>query len=259
MLPVSVVIIALNEAKNIAKSVSFLKNHFSDIIIVDSGSSDDTVAIGKSLGCTVIPIRWDGYGKAKNTGNAAAKHDWILSLDADEIPDETLISQLELVNFDNFSVVYDIRFKIYFEKKPINYGNWGIDHHIRLFNRNIASWSDVPVHEDLIFNCPVSVSKLRGHIHHYTISNRAEYVIKNIRYAKLNAIKYFDAGHRATFVKLYLSPIFIFIKDYIVLLGFLDGYAGWLIAKSMVWYTWHKYHCLQEMHLRKYASLGGDL
>jgi glycosyltransferase involved in cell wall biosynthesis len=244
---ISVVIITKNEAHIIANTLQSLQAVTNDIVIVDSGSTDETVAICKKFNATVIETDWSGYGINKNKGIAAAKYDWILSLDADEAIDAALQHSLLNLPLTNKSEVFDIRFKNFFCGTWIRFGEWGFDWHIRLFNRTKVQWNNVAVHENLVFPADVTVTKLKGNILHYTVQNRKEYDAKTDYYARMNAKKYFSAGKKAGFLKQYLSPAFAFIQHYIFRLGFLDGKEGFIIAKTTARYTFLKYRYLKEM------------
>jgi len=101
---------------------------------------------------------------------------WILSIDADEIADAELINALHELILDDPKIVYDIKFQSYYGQKLIRFGSWGRDHHIRLFNRKLVRWSESPVHETLILPETVSIKKLGGHLHHYSVSDAAEFM-----------------------------------------------------------------------------------
>lgn len=249
MIPVSVVIITKNEAEIIGATIAMAKLITDDIVVVDNGSTDSTLLIAASYGCSVHQKHWDGYGANKNKGIALAKHDWILSLDADEVADEELIRSVRGLKFDNPQTVYDIRFRSYFGKKLIRFGKWGHDHHVRLFNRTVVKWIESPVHETLITPHNVKVKRLSGRLHHYSVNNSTECHNKALYYAKLSAQSCYNNNKKATFTKLYLSPIFNFIKNYIFYLGFLDGKEGWQIAKSAIKHTRLKYYFLKKMEL----------
>ena len=245
---ISVVIITKNEAHIIANTLQSLQPVITDIVIVDSGSTDETIAICKQFNAVVIETDWAGYGINKNKGIAAAKNDWILSLDADEAIDEELKQSLLQLDLNNDEDVFNIRFKNFFCNKWIRFGEWGFDTHVRLFNRRKVQWNNVAVHENLIFPAAVKIVKLKGNILHYTVKNRQEYDAKTDHYARMNAAKYAAAGKSAGFFKQYFSPLFAFIQHYIFRLGFLDGAAGFIIAKTTARYTFLKYRYLKEMN-----------
>ena len=245
---ISVVIITKNEAHIIANTLQSLQAVSNDIVIVDSGSTDDTVIICKKMNATVVETDWSGYGINKNKGIEVAKHDWILSLDADEAIDAELQQNLLQLSLVNDREVFDIRFKNFFCNKWIRFGEWGFDWHIRLFNRQKVRWNSVAVHENLVLPDNVTVTKLKGNILHYTVQNRQEYDAKTDYYARMNAKKYFTAGKKPNFFKQYLSPAFAFMQHFIFRLGFLDGAAGFIIAKTTARYTFLKYRYLKEMN-----------
>ena len=244
---ISVVIITKNEAHIIANTLQSLQAVTNDIVIVDSGSTDETIAICKKFNATIVETNWGGYGINKNKGIKAAKNDWILSLDADEAIDAALQQSLLELALANDEEVFDIRFKNFFCNKWIRFGEWGFDWHIRLFNRKKVQWNNVAVHENLLFPENVMMTKLTGNILHYTVQNRQEYDIKTDYYARINAKKYLQAGKKPNSLKQYLSPVFAFIQHYIFRLGFLDGKEGFIIAKTTARYTFLKYRYLKEM------------
>ncbi|MGZ3823180.1 MAG: glycosyltransferase family 2 protein, partial [Mucilaginibacter sp.] len=185
MVPVSVVIITKNEAEVIGPCINAAKLITDDIIVVDNDSNDKTREIALTSGCRVYRESWDGYGANKNKGAVYAKYDWVLSIDADEVADEELISALHSIKFNRPEVVYDIAFRSYFGKKPIRFGSWGRDHHIRLFNHKLVKWSEPPVHETLVLPSSVIIKKIKGHLHHYSVKDNQEFQAKTIQYAKL--------------------------------------------------------------------------
>lgn len=247
MVAVSIVIITKNEAGTITRCIEKSRQVTDDIIIIDNGSTDETLAIAESYGCHIYKMHWAGYGANKNKGVEAAKYNWILSIDADEVPDGELIKSIHKIKLNDPCTVYDIKFRSYFGEKPIRFGSWGRDHHIRLFNREAVKWSETLVHETLLLPENVQVKKIEGRLHHYSVKDVYEYETKGMFYARLSAKKYFNAGKKANIVKLYLSPLFGFIKNYIICLGFLDGREGWLIAKTTVLNTKRKYRYLSQM------------
>ncbi|GAC1311649.1 MAG: glycosyltransferase family 2 protein [Mucilaginibacter sp.] len=247
MVPVSIVIITRNVADIIAGCIRMARRITDDIVVIVNDSSNEPIDTPNAGPCRVYRKAWDGYGANKNKGVEAARYNWILSIDADEIPDEKLIRSLHKLKYNNPAVVYDIKFQSYFGKQAIHFGSWGRDHHARLFNRKVVKWAETLVHETLILPENVRTKKIHGCLHHFSAKDLAEYDDKGVYYARLSAEKYFRAGIKANAVKLYISPVFGFLKNYIFCLGFLDGRAGWDIAKANIRHTYRKYHYLSLM------------
>ena len=250
-MPLSVVIITKNEAHIIGKTLQSLQGITSNFVIVDSGSTDNTIEICKTFGANIIETTWDGYGQNKNKGIDAAKYNWILNLDADEAIDDKLKAAIIQLKLEDENTVYNFKFKNFFCNKWIRHGEWAGDKHIRLFNRNKIKWNNAAVHESLTLSSETKVVMLPGNILHYTTQNIDEYIKKTVAYAKLNATKYHLQGKQASFFKLRLAPGLTFFQHYILRLGFLDGWEGFLIAKTTAWYTFLKYSFLKEMNTKR--------
>lgn len=246
MVPVTVVIITKNEAALIEHCIKMCRLITDDIVVIDNDSTDGTPAVASHYGCRVFQKSWSGYGANKNKGIAQARYNWILSIDADEVPDTELVNSLHNLNFDKANVVYDIKFKSYFGKKLIRFGNWGNDHHLRLFNHALVKWGETEVHETLLLPPHVEIKSLSGYIHHHSVTDIDDFKYKAIHYAQLSAAKYFKAGKKATFIKLHLSPVFGFLRNYIIRLGFLDGAEGLAIARVIYKNTRLKYTYLKQ-------------
>jgi glycosyltransferase involved in cell wall biosynthesis len=251
MTPISVVIIARNEAHIISKTLQSVHTLTDDIVVVDSGSTDGTQQLCRDNKATVIETGWDGFGPNKNKGIAAAKYDWILSIDSDEMPDDELLSTLASVSFNDVDAVYNIRFKTFLGNKLIRFGEWGKDAHIRLFNRTKVSWNNAAVHEQLIIPSTTLVKTLKGYILHYTMKDLADYATKMTGYALLNAEGNFQKGKTAGWMKRNLSHPFSFFRNYFLKLGFLDGIEGYWIARMTSYYTFLKYARLHELNRTK--------
>jgi len=248
---VSVVIICKNEAHIIGRTIAAALRFSDDVIVVDSGSTDGTQAIVTNAGARLIETGWEGYGKNKNKGVAVASHDWILSVDADEVADDTLIRELNQLVLPDPAVMYNIRFRVFLGSDMIRYGEWSNDAHIRLYNRTHTHWNEAAVHESLLMPAHTKVMSVKGYLHHYTSRNLEEFTVKMVGYASLNAAKYHQQGKKAGWTKLYLAAPFSFIKNYIFRLGFLDGKAGFIVARMNAFYTWLKYVRLDEMNRNK--------
>ncbi len=244
----SVVIIAKNEAHIIGRALASVSSLTDDVVVVDTGSTDDTIDMCTRAGARVFKSEWLGYGAVKNLGNGKARYNWILSLDADEAIDDRMKQELLSLDAVPANSVFKINRKSFFCDKPIRYGVWGGDTVIRLFNRDVAEWDNSEVHEDLSYKGSVNFVTLAGNILHYTVNSLSDYSNKTISYAKLSAKKYFQKGRSASLVKIYLAPVFSFFRYYIFKLGFLDGFEGYLICRTYSWYTFMKYVFLREMN-----------
>jgi len=247
MQTLSVVIICKNEEDIIGRTLQSLQGLTDDIIVYDNGSTDNTVEIIKQFNVRLHQGAWEGFGKTKRKAITLAKYDWILSLDADEAIDEQLKNSVLQLTFDDEKTVYDLSFKNFFGDTVLKFGEWGGDKHIRLFNRKAVNWNDAPVHETLEIPKGILIKKLNGFVLHHTVKSIKDYSLKTVNYAMLNAEKYHQQGRKATWFKIRLSPGFTFLNYYIIKLGFLDGYTGYLCAKMTAYYTFLKYTRLKEL------------
>lgn len=243
MKPVSAVVITHNEERHIAQCIKALQQVSDDIVVVDSFSTDRTPQICRDLGVRFYQKSWSGYSNQKNFGNALALHDWVLSVDADEYVSEELATDIrQALERESGFLAYRIRFCSYLGQKRIRYGGWNPEYHVRLFDRRQIAWNTDAVHEGLTLPAAAPVGMLKGLIHHHTAESAVQFALKTERYSSLFAAKALQGQKKVGFVKLYLSPVFRFVKEYIMKLGFLDGYEGWVIAKENARYTHLKYH-----------------
>jgi len=243
---VSIVIITRNEAHNIVDCILSAKKLSNDIVIVDSGSTDDTVSLAQKQQAKVKSILWKGYGNARNIGAAIATNDWILSLDADERVTDDLAVSISSIGVSSPDVIYGFKRLNFFGKQKINHGALAHDRVFRLYNKRHNFWNAVPVHEQLTGN-NLRKHTLDSHAEHYGIRTEAHYLQKKMGYAYLCALKYKQEKRRFSAALLVLSPAFNFIKSYIFQLGFLDKRIGFIIARINAYYTRKKYEQLQMM------------
>lgn len=223
------VIIAKNEAVNIGKTISALKSISDDIIVLDSGSTDNTREIAENLGAIVHNVEWLGYGKTKNLGHQLTQNDWIISVDADELLSEELIANILKITFKDRHI-YHISTKQNYCGKWITYSEFKPKHHPRIFNKQEVKWNDRLVHESLEPLHDKTHVFLDGHIMHYSYADKAEHLQKLENYAKLTAEQWAREGYNLGFLKRYLGPSFRFLKSYILNLGFLEGKLGYQIS-----------------------------
>jgi glycosyltransferase involved in cell wall biosynthesis len=251
---VSIVIISLNAARTISKVVNAARLLSDDVVVVDSGSTDSTKELAKIAGATLIHKYWEGYGQNKNAGNTAAKYDWILSIDSDEVVSPELIQSISSIDFKDCSIAYELQVLNYLGEQPVHHGAWQKDWHIRLFNRQVIQWDHAPVHEQLILPESITINKLNGWLHHYTAPDIEAYENKLDHYAQQMAMKYFLQGKKAPLYKCYLSPVFNFSRNYLFKGGWMDRKQGWQIAIAHAAYTFKKYQNLRMLHQSSNAA-----
>lgn len=247
MVPVSVVIICLDAADTIEKVVEAALLLTDDVIVLDTGSTDDT--LNKiPPGAKLINSKWMGFGATKNEGAKLVKYSWVFSLDSDEVISKELNESIHSLNFSNSNTIYLMKRINYFGDQPILYGEWKNDWVKRIFHKDVALWDLSPVHEKLCFDKKIQTKKLKGILHHYTTTGFEAYYKKLDAYSNLMAERNFIKGKKSSSLKIYLAPAFNFIKNYIFNLGILDKSAGWHIAKAHALYTYMKYKKLHQLH-----------
>lgn len=243
---VSVVIITFNEERNIGPTLQAAREVADEIIVMDSGSTDNTKEICASMGARFIYQSWLGFGTQRNLAVSSASHDHILVLDADEVLDEVLIKNIQQLKKSGLGeAVYAVQRRNYYYGKFIRFGIAGVEIKPRLYHREFARWNTRLVHEDLEFAPALKAHTLQGYLLHYTYRTIAEHMEKMNRYSTLSAQEYYNNGRKEPgFVKLVLNPCFTFLNAYIFKVGFLDGWHGWMLSK---------FHALEV--LQKYAKL----
>jgi len=244
--PISAVIITKNEAENIARCIQAVQQVAQEVLVIDAFSEDKTVEIAIELGAKVLQKEWKGYGANKNYGNQSAQYDWILSIDADEVLSPDLIESLRKMPLET-NTVYAVNLIMNYEGKWVRHSGWHPDWNVRLFNRKNAYWeSNALVHESLCYPKNSPLIHLSGLLYHYSYKNSADHWQRIEKYAQLSAQQLIQQGKKATFIKLYLSPIARFFKTYFVKKGFLDGYLGWTISWRNAYLVWRKYRIVRK-------------
>jgi glycosyltransferase involved in cell wall biosynthesis len=247
----SAIIITHNEEQNIAATIDAAWKVADEIIVVDSGSTDNTKAICIEKGVTFITQTWLGFGRQRNFAVTQAENDYILVLDADEVLDNDLIDSILQLKKEGYTQqIYLLKRLNFYYGKFIRHGMENPDIKARLYHRSFAKWNDKLVHEDLEFRPYLKTILLKGYLLHYTYRSVSEHFIKMDKYSSLSAEEYFRTGKKNPgFAKLMLSPLFTFIKAFILRRGFLDGWRGWLLAILHANTTLQKYAKLKMIYL----------
>ena len=219
-----------------------------EILVVDSGSSDATVAIARRCGARVLQQDWLGYGAQKQFAVEQAAHDWVLCIDADERITQPLAGNIAEALVSQQSWAYRMARANVFMGRVLRHGEGYPDWSLRLFHRGHARWSDDPVHESVIPAAPGTVDRLSGDLIHESSETLLSYLAKQNKYTSLQAERLFRDGKRAGWARIALAPLVRFIKFYFVRLGFLDGVPGLVHIAIGCHNSMIKYAKLREHH-----------
>lgn len=256
MISLSVVIITYNEERNLARCLDSVKDIADEIIVVDSNSVDRTAVIAREYGAKVITNNFIGYGEQKNFATAQAANNWILSLDADEaLTPELRNSILEIKKNPAFSVYQMARLTNYCGKW-IKHCGWYPDRQTRLYDRTMGKWEEPKVHEYWrLDNEKDPMGLLKGDLLHYSFRSINEHLKKIEKYSELAARESVENGKTATLLKIFFSPKWHFINEYIIQLGFLDGFYGYTICRLSVYATFLKYSKIRLYYNQKLKAM----
>ena len=227
-LPLSLCVITRDAAAQLADCLASVP-FAGEIVIVDSGSRDDTVEIARRSGARVLAREWTGFGAQKNFAVGEAIHDWVLCLDADERLTPELAAAIRAAvtreaGGAESPAAYGLARRNRFLGRWLAHGEGYPDWNVRLFDRRRARWTEDPVHENVVADGPVA--RLAGDLLHASAESLDAYMAKQNRYTTLQAAAMHARGERAGTLRLVFSPLARFVRFYVVRLGFLDGVPG---------------------------------
>lgn len=242
---VSAVMIVKNGARTIRKSLESLKE-FNDVIVYDNGSDDGTQDIVKEfVNAHLIEGVFDGFGTTKNRAASYAKNDWILIIDSDEVVDEELLHALKTKVLDPKSI-YIVNFLAFYKEIQIKHCGWNNQKIRRLYNKTVTRFNDNAVHENIIDE-GMKKEAIEGNMKHYSYMSISDFIVKLDRYSTLFAND--NAGKKLSSpLKAFFNGVYSFFRTYILKRGFLDGYAGLIIAFSHMATNFYKYIKLYEIN-----------
>ena len=245
-IPLSVAIITKNEADNIhdcLKSVAFAEQ----IVVVDSGSTDDTVKIVSEFGCEVFVEPWRGFGPQKQSAIDHCSQPWILVLDADErIPEDTAQAIKTLILSSSTTAVgFSFPRKNFFQGRWIKHAGWWPDRVVRLFQKDKGHMTQAKVHESVeVDGC---VEPLAYPIEHYTESRLCQILLKINQYSTFGAEEAFREGKTSSVWAAVFRAKLALLHNYVLRLGFLDGSQGFTLAVTDAVNKFFKYAKLAEL------------
>jgi glycosyltransferase involved in cell wall biosynthesis len=243
--PVTATLITFNEAANIEAALQSL-SWADEIIVVDSESTDDTVAIARRYTDKVIVRPWPGYIAQKNFAAEQATHDWIFSLDADERVTPALAQEVTAVlNASATASGYRVPRVTFHLGRWMRSTDWYPDFQLRLYDRRRARWNGRYVHESV--KADGAVQDLRGELQHFAYRDLAHHLQTMDRYTTLAARQMFEDGRRVGYLELLLHPPAAFIRNYILRGGFRDGVPGLIVSAMNARYVGLKFAKLWEL------------
>lgn len=227
-IPISAVIIVKDGERHLARVLAALTG-CAEILVLDSGSGDGTEAIARSAGARFERQPFLGFGPQKNKAVAMAAHDWILSVDADEVLDDGARLALPNLALTDPQRSWRIRRRTFVGRRELRHGHLN-DAPLRIFNRTATRFNDVPVHESVAETAHVEM--MPGALLHYSFRDAAELVARGAGYTRTKAVEYRAKGRRASAAWILARSLAAFAKSYLLKRGFLDGRLGVVVALS---------------------------
>lgn len=246
MSKISVYIIAFNEAEKVAATIESVK-WADEIIVVDSWSTDGTPEIATRLGARVVQVEFKGFGALRNQALAACTHEWIFSVDADErCTPEVAAEARAIANDPNSLDVWRVPRRNFFMGRWIKHSGWYPNfRQPQLFRKGSMSYDLKPVHEGYVLHGDKPLGTLKNSIWQFPFKNMGEVLHKANRYSSLGAEKIMHK--KITMASALTHGIWSFVKHYVFKLGFLDGWAGFVIALGNFEGTFYRYVKALEM------------
>ncbi len=240
---ISATIITFNEEENIGDCIDSLKEIADEIIVVDSFSTDATEKTCKAKNVKFIQHKFEGHIQQKNFALDQTSNNYVVSLDADErLSDELKKEILDFITCHAEPVeAYLMNRLNNYCGKWIKHGVWYPDKKIRLWHKQKGKWGGTNPHDKVVMDKNTTVKSLTGNILHYTVRTPEQYKVQMEKFSTIAAEAMLQEGKKSSLIKAYSSGVFAFVRSYILRAGFLDGRAGYQIAKGYARYTRMKY------------------
>lgn len=242
----SAVVITLNEASNIEACLDALRQVTDDIIVADSHSTDRTPELATAAGARLIPVDWQGYARTKNLANSHARHEWVLSIDADEVLSPELIRSLRRWKPIQ-NTVFSLDRLTNYCGQWVYHSGWYPEWKPRLFPRSAVAWHGAYVHETLSIPPGFKLQRLEGHLLHYSYTSEKDHLKRIEKYARLWAEQQLALGKRPGLLKRWFGPVARFAITYFLKQGWRDGRAGRRISYYESLMVKRRHQILQEL------------
>ena len=246
MAKISAVIITFNEEKNIERCLVSMQGIADEIVVVDSFSTDRTREICLKFGVRLFERPFEGYSEQKNFGILQAKHQLVLSLDADEALSPELTKSILAVKQSPNADGYTMNRLTNYCGKWIHHA-WYPDTKLRLWDISKGKWDDNIVHEKILLDKGAVIGHLNGDLLHYSFYTLDGHLLQQKKFAAMSAKALYAAGKRSSIIKILFKPGLTFLKLYFLKQGFRDGYDGFLIARISALTVFMKYACLMDL------------
>ena len=244
----SVIIITFNEAHNLERCLTSVKNIADEIIILDSYSTDNTVEIASKMGAIVKQQHFLGYIQQKNAALELASNHYVLCLDADEALDENLAFSICSIKKDLTAKAYSFNRCTSYCGRFVKNGSWYPDKKVRLFDRRFAKWGGTNPHDKVELQAKdETIQHLKGDILHFSYYTIEEHLARINHYTTISANALYAKGVRSNWAKILIHPLWRFMYGYFIRLGFLDGFYGFVIAVNCSHETFQKYIKLYQL------------
>lgn len=254
---ISAFVVCMNEERNIRRCLESLK-WCDEIVVIDSGSTDETLTICREYTSKVIVRPWAGYVGQKSFGLEQCSHPWVLNVDSDEeVSNELREEILEILsrngNLPRPASGYYLPRVVFYLGRWWKKGGWHPEFRLRLMRREQTSWGGNEPHERAVVSG--NTAKLRSELRHFTYSDITEHVSSLNNFSNVSAQTMYERGERSSIIKMAINPWARFMKFYFLKRGFLEGKAGLIVAMLEGYYVFLKYSKLWALeHGRKSAK-----
>ncbi len=239
---ISCFIVCCNEEAHITRCLSSVVKWCSEVIVIDSGSKDNTVEIARSMGARLVHEEWAGFVEQKQFGLTLCSGDWVINLDADEEVSPELAEEIQTAirTSSPSQSGFELNRVVYFLQRWWRVGGWYPEYRLRVLRKSVATWGGTNPHERAGIT-EGTVKRLSGELRHYTYDDIADQVRTLNSHSSTAAKSLIEGGYRFSVFDLIFRPIARFIKFYALKGGYKEGLAGFIIAVHEAAYVFIKY------------------